>query len=96
MSTKSRVLSVAAALGALPGLAALAADQAQAKAPESTLTNPSEPKLQGRPNTFATIGSDLFGFMVTRASDGAVLASHAAHASHASHASHHSHYSSSM
>jgi hypothetical protein len=40
------------------------------------------------PNVVYSTGDDLFGLLVTRRADGAVVAQHSSHASHASHASH--------
>jgi hypothetical protein len=93
-----KLVSLAAALAALSGTAALVAPAADAKP-----SNPgkSERVADGRsedvrPNVLMSVGKDLLGMIVTTGADGMVTAdhySHYSHSSHASHSSHSSHYS---
>src|ERR1700730_7792898 len=90
-----KLVSLAAALAALSGTAALVPPAADAE--------PSDPgKLEGvvdgrgeevRPNVLMSVGQDLLGMIVTTGADGIVTADHYSHSSHASHSSHSSHYS---
>jgi hypothetical protein len=92
MSTKNpKILTVAAALAALPNIPAATSSLAEAKGSEALSTDPSKPNdRSGQPNAFANVGSDVLGFIVTNTPDGLVLAQHFSHSSHASHASHYS------
>jgi hypothetical protein len=94
-----KLVSLAAALAALSGTAALVPPAADAK--------PSDPSKSERitdsrsedvqPNVLMAVGKDLLGMIVTTGADGMVTAqhySHYSHSSHASHSSHSSHYSS--
>lgn len=90
-----KLISLAAALAALPGAAILLSPAANAK--------PSDPgSAEGitgtrgenaRPNVFMRVGRDLLGMIVKKGVDGIVTADHYSHSSHASHSSHSSHYS---
>ena len=96
MSRKpTKLVSLAAALAALPGTAALLSPAAEAKpsdpgAAEGVMGSRS---ADARPNVFMTVGKDLLGMIVNKDADGIVTADHYSHSSHASHASHSSHYS---
>jgi hypothetical protein len=96
MSKKpTKVMSLAAALAALPGVASLLSPVASAKpvdpgTPLSTRGNQSE---DARPNVLMAVGKDLLGMIVKKGGNGIVTADHYSHASHASHESHASHYS---
>jgi hypothetical protein len=99
MSKKQiKLVSLASALAALSGTAAVTTQPADA--------TPTEPAREGmladrsenaQPNVFMSAGKDLLGMIVTTGADGLVTAdhySHYSHSSHASHSSHSSHYSS--
>lgn len=92
-----KLMSLAAALAALAGASAIVSDPAEAKTTEPPNVQPSEvAKASGlNPNTIVGVGEDFLGFIVTKASDGTMMAAHTSHYSHQSHASHSSHYSSS-
>jgi hypothetical protein len=90
-----KLVSLAAALAALPGTAALLSGTASAKATDK---GSAEDALKSRsaaaqPNVFMPVGKDLLGMIVKRGAGGIVTADHYSHSSHASHASHSSHYS---
>ena len=91
-SNRPQILSVAAALAAIAAYvpAALANTETSTPPPDG----PQDVNLSarvGQPNTFVSVGSDLMGFIVERASDGRiVMAEHYSHSSHSSHSSHHS------
>lgn len=90
-----KLISLAAALAALPGAAMLLSPAAYAKPSdpgtvEGVMGTRSE---DARPNVFMTVGRDLLGMIVKKGADGIVTADHYSHSSHASHASHSSHYS---
>jgi hypothetical protein len=91
--SKSPILPLAAALGALAGAQATTTD-ANANVPVSPAASamPAE-AARGGPtaNTIVSTGENLLGFVIGERADGTVVAQHS---SHASHASHHSHYSS--
>ncbi len=89
-----KLMSLAAALASLGGTAAETV-AANATTSSDTQANTSadqmgQTKLPA--NTFINTGTDLFGYIITRNSDGMIIAQ--THHSHASHASHASHYSS--
>lgn len=90
-----KLISLASALAALPGAAALLSPAADAKpsdpgTAERVASNRDE---NARPNLFMAVGRDLLGLIVRKGSDGIVTADHYSHSSHASHESHSSHYS---
>ena len=93
-----KLISVAAALAALPGTATLLSPAAAAKPNDS---GTSEDVTRNRsedvqPNVLMSAGKDLLGMIVKKGADGVITAdhySHASHASHESHSSHSSHYS---
>ena len=93
-----KLVSLAAALAALPGTAVLlssATADAKASDPVSAETVAGNPR--GEPNVFMSVGKDLLGMIVKKDAAGIVTAdhySHSSHASHESHSSHSSHYSS--
>jgi hypothetical protein len=92
---RKKLVSLAAALAALPGTAAFLSPTADAtpsdcSMPEGVTGNRSE---EARPNVFMTAGEDLLGMIVKKGADGIVTADHYSHSSHASHSSHSSHYS---
>ncbi len=91
-----KLMSLAAALAALAGASAIISDPAEAKTSDPRSADLAEAaKATGLiPNTLVSAGEDFLGFIVTKASDGTVLAQHVSHYSHRSHASHSSHYSS--
>jgi hypothetical protein len=89
------LVSLAAALAALPGAAGLLSPAADAKPSDSSraegvMGSRSE---ETRPNVFMTVGKDLLGMIVKKGANGIVTADHYSHSSHASHSSHSSHYS---
>lgn len=92
----SKVMSLASALAALTGTAAIVPQPVGAEVIDPNATTPvaglKAPELN--PNRIVSLGEDLLGFTVTKAADGTVLADHYSHYSHSSHASHSSHYSS--
>jgi len=97
MSTKPiKILSLATALAALSGTAAIVSPAADAK--PSNAASPDTLKIapgdEVQPNVLMSIGKDLLGMIITRGADGMVTAQHYSHSSHASHSSHSSHYSS--
>src|SRR5690242_15740750 len=94
-----KLVSLAAALAALSGTAALVPPTADAKpsnpGESDSLTNGRSEDV--RPNVLMSVGKDLLGMIVATDADGMVTAdhySHYSHSSHASHSSHSSHYSS--
>ena len=93
-----KLVSLAAALAALPGTAALLSPAtAQAKVSDPATIQGVMGDRRGEPNVFMSVGKDLLGMIVKKGADGIVTAdhySHSSHASHDSHASHSSHYSS--
>jgi hypothetical protein len=96
MSNKSpRILSLAAALAALTGTAAVVSNPGEAKAstPNESTAPDAIPTMDLTPNLILSVGKDFLGFLVTNRADGTVVAQHASHASHSSHSSHASHYS---
>jgi hypothetical protein len=93
-----KLISVAAALAALPGTATLLSPAADAKPNDAgtseNVTNNRSGEVQ--PNVLMSAGKDLLGMIVKKGADGVITAdhySHASHASHESHSSHSSHYS---
>jgi hypothetical protein len=92
-----KLISLATALAALPGTAAILAPAADAKPNDPGMTEGVATKQGGeaRPNVFMTVGRDLLGMIVRKSADGIITADHYSHSSHASHESHSSHYSSS-
>jgi len=100
MSTKPiKILSLATALAALSGMAAIVSPAADAK--PSDAASPDALKVATgddvQPNVLMSVGKNLLGMIITRGADGTVTAqhySHYSHSSHASHSSHSSHYSS--
>jgi hypothetical protein len=96
MSKPFKLVSLAAALAALSGAAAVVSPAANA-----TPSDPVKPEgmNEGRgedvkPNVLMSVGKDFLGMIVTTGADGIVTAQHYSHSSHASHSSHSSHYSS--
>jgi hypothetical protein len=90
-----KLVSLAAALAALPGTAALLSPaMAEATVSDPATTLGVTDGRQGEPNVFMAVGRDLLGMIVKKGADGIVVADHYSHSSHASHASHSSHYSS--
>ena len=89
------ILSLSAALAALPGVAVtLPADAAtNPEKADVAATKPSSPR---QANVVFSAGNDLLGLIVTTTADGTVVAQHDSHYSHSSHASHRSHYSAIM
>jgi His-Xaa-Ser system protein HxsD len=85
-------MSLAAAIAGLAGTSAIVADPAEAKTTEPQSPNQAVPALATGliPNQIVSTGADLMGFLVTKTSNGTVLAQHASHASHSSHSSHYS------
>jgi hypothetical protein len=100
MAMKSRnIISLAAAIAALSGGTAVISTPAAARigGSDEVAVGQNGSTAKGEPNVFMSIGNNLLGLIVTKATDGTVSAqhySHSSHASHESHASHHSHYSS--
>lgn len=87
-----KLISLAAALAALPGAAMILSPAAHAKpsdpgTAEGTIGIRSE---DARPNVFMTVGKDLLGMVVKKSAAGIVTADHYSHSSHASHSSHYS------
>ena len=91
-----KLVSLASALAALSGSAGLMSTPAHAKinTPDAADALKSDRANGLQPNVFMSVGQDLLGMVVTKTSDGTVLAEHYSHASHSSHSSHSSHYSS--
>lgn len=91
MAKKRSILTIAAALAALPYTAAMAST-----APTEPIVgeHAGEAEAAAKPNVVYQSGEELLGLVVTKRADGTVVAQHASHASHHSHHSHHSHYSS--
>jgi hypothetical protein len=90
-----KLMSLVAALAALPGAAMLLSPAANAKASdpgaaEGAVGTRSD---DAQPNVFMKVGKDLLGMITQKGADGIVTADHYSHASHASHESHSSHYS---
>lgn len=91
MMKKRSILTIAAALAALPHAPAIASTAPM----EPTVAEPvAEPIAAVKPNVLYQAGEELLGLVVTQRADGTVVAMHSSHVSHASHQSHHSHYSS--
>lgn len=92
MSQAPKILPLAAALAALTGTAIANSGPADAKAVEPSPTSPAVGQGASGliPNRIVSVGSDLMGFIVTKAPDGTVLADHTSHYSHSSHSSHYS------
>jgi hypothetical protein len=90
-----KLISLAAALAALPGAAVLLSPAANAKPgdPGTAEDIISARSADERPNVFMRVGKDLLGMIVKKGADGIVTADHYSHSSHASHSSHSSHYS---
>ena len=91
-----RIMSLAAALAGLTGVAAIVSTPVEAKTSGSTEAAPTTMAQASilTPNWVVSVGQDFLGFLVTKAADGTVQAEHYSHQSHASHSSHSSHYSS--
>ena len=90
-----KLVSVAAALAALPGTATLLSPAADAK-PNNVSTAESLAGTRSedvQPEVLMSVGKDLLGMIIKKGADGMVTADHYSHASHASHSSHSSHYS---
>jgi hypothetical protein len=90
-----KLVSVAAALAALPGPATLLSTAADAK-PNNVGTAESLAGTRSedvKPDVLMSVGKDLLGMIIKKSADGVVTADHYSHASHASHSSHSSHYS---
>jgi hypothetical protein len=85
-------MSLAAAIAGLAGTSAIVANPAEAKTTEAKSPDQAAPaQATGLiPNQIVSTGADLMGFLVTKMSNGTVLAQHASHASHSSHSSHYS------
>ena len=91
------ILSLSAALAALPGVATtLPAPADAATNPEQADMAATKPSSPRRANVIFSTGKDLLGLIVTTTADGTVVAQHDSHYSHSSHASHRSHYSAIM
>ena len=90
-----RLISLTAALAALPGVAMLLSPAANAKQNDPGVTEGVvRTRSEGaQPNVFMSVGRDLLGMIVKKGADGIVTADHYSHSSHSSHASHSSHYS---
>ena len=90
-----KLMSLAAALAALPGAAMLLSPAANAKAsdPGAAESTVGTRTNDARPNVFMAAGQDMLGMITQKGADGIVTADHYSHASHASHESHSSHYS---
>jgi hypothetical protein len=87
-----KLISLTAALAALPGAAMLLSPAANAKpndpgTAEGVISTRSADEW---PNVFMRVGKDLLGMIVKKGSDGIVTADHYSHSSHASHSSHYS------
>jgi hypothetical protein len=91
-----KLVSLAAALGALPGTATLLSPAADAKPNDAgTAEGIASRRIDdARPNVLMSVGKDLLGMIVRKGVDEMVTADHYSHVSHASHSSHSSHYSS--
>jgi hypothetical protein len=90
-----KLVSVAAALAALPGTATLLSPAADAK-PNNVGTAESLAGTRSedvQPDVLMSVGKDLLGMIIKKSADGMVTADHYSHVSHASHSSHSSHYS---
>lgn len=89
-----KLMSLAAALAALPGAAMLSpAVNAKASEPDAAESTMGIQTNDARPNVFIAAGKDVLGMIMQKGADGIVTADHYSHASHASHESHSSHYS---
>jgi hypothetical protein len=89
-----KLVSLAAALTALSGAAALLPPAADAKANNPGKSDDATcPRKDVQPNVFIRVDQDLLGMIVKKGADGIVTADHYSHSSHASHSSHSSHYS---
>jgi hypothetical protein len=94
----TKLVSLAAALAALPGTAAILSPAADARpndagTAEGAAGTRSE---EVQPSVLMSVGKDLLGMIIKKSADGVVTAdhySHVSHASHESHSSHSSHYS---
>ena len=86
------ILSLGAALASLQGVSALNATPTAASIPSSDKANATQMgcTAKGDPNIFMSVGSDLLGLIVTKTTNGTVVADHYSHASHSSHSSHYS------
>jgi hypothetical protein len=81
-----KLVPLATALASISGMAATSANAIPAPETQSTTADTSQSQLS--PNLLVSTGTDLLGFIITKQSDGTVVAGHSSHASHASHASH--------
>jgi hypothetical protein len=88
ISNKTKLVSLAIALAALPGVGAPMPALASTES-KLVLSETAKPAAQS-PNRLVTIGEDIFGFIVSQSSDGIVEARHYSHRSHSSHRSHYS------
>ena len=90
-----KLVSVAAALAALPGTATLLSPAADAKPNHAGTAESMAGTLSAdvKPDVLMSVGTDLLGMIIKKGADGMVTADHYSHASHASHSSHSSHYS---
>jgi hypothetical protein len=90
-----KLVSLASALAALSGTAAVTTQPADATPTEPTQEGMRTDRSENaQPNVFMSVGKDLLGMILTTGADGFVTADHYSHSSHASHSSHSSHYSS--
>jgi hypothetical protein len=93
MSKKpAKLISLATALAALPGVAMFWSPAVQAKTgdPGAAEGVRGSRSTDARPNVFMAVGKDLLGMTVKKGRDGVVTADHYSHASHESHSSHYS------
>lgn len=84
------VLSIAAALAALPGAVGITSP-AEANTPANAAAEPSPAqKHTEAANAFFSVGEDLLSFTIHKSADGTIVADHRSHSSHSSHRSHYS------
>ena len=90
-----KLVSLAAALAALPGTATFLSPAADAKPTDGGRRKVwrAARSEDVQPNVLMSVGKDLLGMIVKKGADGMVTADHYSHVSHASHSSHSSHYS---
>jgi hypothetical protein len=90
-----KLVSLAAALAALPGIATILSPAADARPNDAGIAEgvAATRSEDVQPRVLMSVGKDLLGMIVKKDADGVVTADHYSHASHESHSSHSSHYS---
>lgn len=96
MRRTTKIVNLAAALGALAAPAAAPEIANATDSDEAQIAKASEPRAEKKADIKLPPREDLMGFTVHENSDGTMVAQHDSHVSHSSHVSHTSHVSSSQ